>query len=68
LIFYVGADLNLIDRAKLLLEPWQAIGIGVGSLVAGWLLYDGLCRSPIGGNLPIFGLTWFAILTAPPTA
>ncbi len=26
LIFYVSADLNLIDRNKLALAPWQAIG------------------------------------------
>src|SRR5262249_34578321 len=45
-------------------EPWQAIGIGLGSLVAGWLVYDGLCRSPIGQNLRLFGGVWFVLLTA----
>ncbi|HEX7944525.1 MAG TPA: urate hydroxylase PuuD, partial [Phenylobacterium sp.] len=64
LIFYVGADLNLIDKAKLDLAPWQAIGIGLGSLVAGWVVYDGLCRSPIGQNLKLFSVVWFALLTA----
>jgi len=64
LIFYVGADLNLVDKAKLALAPWQAIAIGLSSLVAGWLVYDGLCRSPIGRNLKLFGVVWFAVLTA----
>jgi uncharacterized membrane protein len=64
LIFYVGADLNLIDKARLDLQPWQAIGLGIGSLVAGWLVYDGLCRSPIGENLVLFGIVWFGLLTA----
>jgi uncharacterized membrane protein len=64
LIFYVGADLNLIDRNKLALEPWQAIGIGVAALAGGWLVYDGLCRSPLGRNLRVFGVTWFLALTA----
>jgi uncharacterized membrane protein len=64
LMFYVGADLNLVDKAKLDLAPWQAVGIGVASLIAGWLVYDGLCRSPLGHNLKAFGVVWFALLTA----
>ncbi|RAK60677.1 hypothetical protein DJ021_13085 [Phenylobacterium hankyongense] len=64
LIFYLGADLNLIDRNKLALAPWQAVAIGLGSLVAGWVVYDGLCRSPLGRNLKVFGLVWFAAMTA----
>ncbi|HZZ34797.1 MAG TPA: urate hydroxylase PuuD, partial [Caulobacteraceae bacterium] len=64
LIFYVGADLNLIDRTKADLATWQAIAIGLGSLVAGWLVYDGLCRSPIGQNLKFFSAVWFTLLTA----
>jgi len=64
LIFYVGADLNLIDKSKVDLAAWQAIGLGLGSLVAGWLVYDGLCRSPVGQNLRLFGAVWFALLTA----
>jgi uncharacterized membrane protein len=64
LVFYVGADLNLIDRAKLDLAPWQAIAIGLGSLVAGWLVYDALCRSPIGQNLKLFSVVWFGLLVA----
>jgi uncharacterized membrane protein len=64
LIFYVGADLNLIDKAKLPLETWQAIAIGLASLVGGWLVYDGLCRSPLGQNLRVFGAVWFLTLTA----
>lgn len=64
LIFYVGADLNLIDKSKADLATWQAIGLGLASLVAGWAVYDGLCRSPIGQNLKLFGAVWFAVLTA----
>jgi uncharacterized membrane protein len=29
------------------LSPLQAVGVGVGSLVGGWLVYDGLCRTPL---------------------
>jgi len=64
LIFYVGADVNLIDASRAALSRWQAIGLGIGSLVAGWLVYDGLCRSPLGQNLRVFGVVWFLVLTA----
>mgnify|MGYP000591329586 CR=1 FL=1 len=47
LIFYVGADLNLVDRAKADLEAWQAIAIGLGSLVAGWLLGKLFFNAPL---------------------
>jgi uncharacterized membrane protein len=64
LIFYLGAEVNLIDASKLALNVWQAIGIGIGSLLAGWLVYDALCRSPLGQNLRLFGVLWFLVLTA----
>ena len=63
LVFYLGADLNLIDKSKLALQPWQAVGIGLGSLVVGWAVYDGLCRSPVGKSPRVFGVVWFLILT-----
>ncbi|MFL5296675.1 MAG: urate hydroxylase PuuD [Phenylobacterium sp.] len=64
LIFYVGADVNLIDASRLALTRWQAIGLGLGTLVLGWLAYDGLCRSPVGKDLRLFGVIWFLMLTA----
>lgn len=47
-IYYFNASAYLIDPSVMALEPWQAIAISIGSLLAGWLIYDGLCRSPIG--------------------
>ncbi|MDP1631725.1 MAG: urate hydroxylase PuuD [Caulobacter sp.] len=64
LIYYLGAPTYLIDPAKADLAPWQAIAIGVGALVAGWAIYDGLCRSPLGQRLKLFGAVWFLTLTA----
>ena len=62
LVYYGGAGSFLIDPAKVALAPWQAIGIGLGALVAGWLVYDGLCRSPLGANNRLLGVVWFAVL------
>jgi uncharacterized membrane protein len=43
-LYYYGASIYLIDSTKAALTPWQAIGIGLGFLAGGWLVYDGLCR------------------------
>ena len=64
LVYYVGADSFLIDPAKLALSQLQAIGLGLGALVAGWLVYDSLCRSPLGQDNRVLGAIWFLFLVA----
>lgn len=49
-VYYGGADLFLIDRTVLDIEPWQAICLSLASLAVGWILYDLLCKSPLGRN------------------
>jgi len=63
LIYYLGAPTWLIDASKADLAPWQAIGIGLAFLAGGWLVYDALCRSPLGQRPRLFGVVWFLILT-----
>jgi len=62
LIYYVGAASFLIDPAKAALSPAQGIAIGLASLALGWLVYDGLCRSPVGSSNLALGAFWFACL------
>jgi uncharacterized membrane protein len=50
IVYYGGADLFLIDSHVMELTQWQAIGISVASLAVGWIIYDQLCKSPIGKN------------------
>lgn len=64
IIYYLGADLFLIDRAKMELSQLQAIGISLAFLVGGWVFYDMLCRSPIGNNNKVTGIIWFVSLVA----
>ncbi|EHS51759.1 protein of unknown function DUF989 [Rhizobium sp. PDO1-076] len=49
-VYYGGADLFLIDRTVLDIEPWQAICLSLASLGVGWVCYDLLCKSPLGKN------------------
>ncbi|MEO7826298.1 MAG: urate hydroxylase PuuD, partial [Allosphingosinicella sp.] len=62
LVYYVGAQSFLIDPAKAALTPGAAIAIGLAALALGWLIYDGLCRSPVGSNNLALGMFWFACL------
>lgn len=50
LMFYVGAESYLIDPRKIALAPPLAIGISLGTLVGGWLVYDLLCKSLLAHN------------------
>ncbi len=43
-LYYVHADLYMIDRGVADLAPWQAIAISLAFLGGGWLFYDQLCR------------------------
>ncbi|MEA1672361.1 urate hydroxylase PuuD [Nitrospirillum sp. BR 11163] len=49
-LYYRGADLLLIDQSVMAFTQWQAIGLSVGLLAAGWIVYDLMCRSPWAGT------------------
>lgn len=63
LIYYFGADQYLIDNAKYPLTQPQAIATGLVAILAGWVFYDTLCKTPIGENNALFGVIWFGALT-----
>jgi uncharacterized membrane protein len=46
------------------LSPWSASAIGIGALIVGWFVYDGLCRSPLGRNDVALGAVVFAYIVA----
>lgn len=48
LIYFLRARAYLIDPAIAALSAAGAVAIAVTFLGGGWLLYDGLCRSPLG--------------------
>jgi uncharacterized membrane protein len=63
--FYWNAIAWLIDPDKLMLLPWQAIAISVSSLLVGWFIYDGLCRSPVGRKPALLaGVLFIGLLAA----
>ena len=63
-LYYADPELYLIDRHVLDLPGWGAIAIGIGVLVVGWLVYDGLCRSPSARDETRLGVAVFVFLVA----
>jgi uncharacterized membrane protein len=63
-VYYLGADLFLIDTSVLNLTALQAAGIAFFSLVIAWLAYEGLCRSPLGKHEVALALVGFVFLVA----
>ncbi|MEX5746337.1 urate hydroxylase PuuD [Massilia sp. X63] len=64
IVYYLNAQAMMVDRSVADLTSGQAVGIGLASLVVGWIVYDLLCRSPLGKHDLAFGVTIFAFLVA----
>jgi uncharacterized membrane protein len=64
LVYYLGADLFLIDKAVLDLTVTQAAGFAFVSLAVSWLIYEGLCRSPLGKHEVALALVGYVYLVA----
>ncbi len=63
-VYYFNAQAMLVDKAVADLSSWQAIGIGLGSLLLGWTVYDLLCRSKLGQHELAFGVVIYLLLVA----
>lgn len=64
LVYYLGADLYLIDPTVADLAVWQAVLISVASLALGWVLYDTICKSRFGDDNTRLMLGLYVILVA----
>jgi len=61
-VYWAGANLYLIDPAKADLAIWQGILISAASLFLGWVMYDFLCKSPLGNHPTTLMLLLFVML------
>jgi uncharacterized membrane protein len=64
LIYYLNADLFLIDKSVLNMSATQAAAIAFFSLLTAWLAYEALCRSPLGKHEVALALVGFVFLVA----
>ena len=64
LVYYLGADLYLIDPGKADLAVWQAVAVSVASLALGWIAYNTLCKLFVTANQTALMVALFALLVA----
>jgi uncharacterized membrane protein len=64
MIYWVGGELFLLDPTRADLALWQGILLSAASIAVGWILYDFLCRSPLGDRPTLMMLALFAIIVA----
>ena len=64
LVYYGSANLLLVDPNLIDVSPTTAILMSLASIGIGWLLYDLLCRSPLGDSPITLMLILYAIVVA----
>lgn len=64
LLYWARAGQVMVDPAGPALAPWQAVAVGAGAIVGGWLVYDGLCRSPLKDRSGLLGAILLAFVAA----
>ena len=64
LVYWLKAGTMMIDGNVRALTPLQAVGIGAASMAGSWLVYDLLCRSPLGKREGLLGLVVFLLMGA----
>jgi uncharacterized membrane protein len=62
-VYYMNAEIYLIDPGQAALGTWEAIGISLGFLAGGWIVYDLMCKSPLQKSPAAFAVLGFAIMT-----
>jgi len=62
LVYWMGAEIYLIDANKADLAIWQGVLISAASLTIGWLVYDFLCKSSLGEQPTTLMVLLFVLL------
>ena len=60
LLYYMGG--GMVDVGVRDIGVWTAVGIGVGTLVVGWLVYDLVLHPLLGRNEMLFAVVAFALV------
>src|SRR5690606_24562946 len=64
ILYYAGAELYLVDREVLDISGTTAILISLLSIGLGWVIYDLLCKSPLGSNQTGLMVLLYVVLVA----
>jgi uncharacterized membrane protein len=62
LVYYLGAEMFLIDPTVMELAVWQAVALSLASLAFGWIAYTTLCRVFVNANQTVLMVALFVVL------
>jgi uncharacterized membrane protein len=63
IVYWMRAQAMMIDPSVAQLTSAHAVWIGIASMVGSWLVYDLLCRSPLGRHGGLLAFVVFGLLT-----
>jgi uncharacterized membrane protein len=63
LIYWYGAEIYLVDASVAPLSNPVAVGIAIGVLIGTWLVYDLMCKSPLGANDTLLSIGLLALVS-----
>ncbi|MEN9402932.1 MAG: hypothetical protein RL091_1635 [Verrucomicrobiota bacterium] len=63
LVYWLKAGTMMVDGNVRVLTPLAAVGLAAGSMVGSWIVYDLLCKSPLGKRDGLLGLVVFGLMT-----
>jgi uncharacterized membrane protein len=64
LVYFLGAEIYLIDKSVADLSVVTAISIAIGFIAGGWVIYDLMCKSPLANDDRIFALSLLLMSSA----
>ncbi|MCE3261672.1 MAG: hypothetical protein K0R43_751 [Pseudoduganella sp.] len=64
IVYYFNAAAMMIDRNVADLTSLQAVGVGLGTLAGGWLVYDTLCKTRLAEKPAALGVVMFLLIVA----
>jgi uncharacterized membrane protein len=63
-LYYASAELYLVDPLAFANPVWVAVAVSLALLILGWIVYDVLCRSPLGASEAGLSAAGFVFLVA----
>ena len=64
LVYWLKAGTMMVDPTVMPLAPWKAVAVGAASMLGSWLVYDLLCKSPLGKRDGLLAVVVFALMGA----
>jgi uncharacterized membrane protein len=64
IVYYFNASAMMIDKNVAELTSLQAVGVGIGTLLGGWLVYDTLCKTKLSENPALLGTVLYVLIVA----